>query len=331
MSLMKINLSEIIQNFLVVKEKCQENDIDLAVVTKCCCGDRNIIQPLIDAGVETIAEYHPEHFHGIEGEVQKMILHSSHSLLRGDFVCDFIFISELETLKKYSGSRLAKQSQVIIPVEMGDLRDGVPPEELADFLNSALNENIEISGFSANFGCFQATKPRVDWFNDFVQCAESEYPRRFRPGLLSIGGTSVWSLFHNKLLPDKINQLRIGEGIFLGYDPALKREIPGLSRETFKLSGEIIEIKRKKGHRARHNGLRRQAVIDFGYSSIRGDGLRCAREGAEIIGSSQDVTVIDITHTNAPVSVGDHLDFYPGYESLVRAMISPYIEKEYIF
>ncbi len=55
------------------------------------------------------------------------------------------------------------------------------------------------------------------------------------------------------------------------------------------------------------------------------------QEGVEIIGSSQDVTVIDITNASTSVSIGDHLEFSLRYESLVRAMISPYIEKVYVY
>jgi predicted amino acid racemase len=327
-----INLDKIIQNFRLVKKICQDNHIELVVVTKCCCGDNKIIQALIDAGADIIAESQSQNFSIIGKPIKKMLLHSSLSALENDFTCDFIFISELEILKKYSQSSLAKQAAVIIPLEMGDMRDGVLPEELVYFLNKALVENVQIAGFSANFGCFQAKEPKVDWFNNFIQCVEKvEYQCGFKPALLSIGGTSIWSLFYNNLLPKKINPLRIGEGIFFGYDPALKQEIPSLSQETFKLKGEILEIKNKKDHEGQDNEFRQRAIIDFGYASTLTNGLRSTQEGVEIIGSSQDITVIDITNANTSISIGDHLEFSLRYESLVRAMISPYIEKLYVY
>jgi ornithine racemase len=325
-----INLDKIIQNYCTVKQICQHNHLELVVVTK-CCGDNKIIQAIIDAGADIIAESQPKNFQGISKTVKKMLLHSSLSALDNHFSCDFIFISELEILKKYSQSPLSKQSQVIIPIEMGDMRDGVLPEELVDFVNKALVENVQIAGFSANF-CFQATEPKVDWFNNSVQCAEKvEYQCRFKPALLSIGGTSIWRRFYNRLLPQKITQLRLGEGIFLGYDPALKQEIPSLSQETFKLKGEILEIKEKKDHEGKDNGFRQRAIIDFGYALTLTNGLRSTQKGIDIIGSSQDITVVDITEASTSFSIGDHIEFYLRYESLVRAMNSPYIEKVYVY
>jgi ornithine racemase len=327
-----INIDKIVQNFLTVNQICQDNHLELVVVTKCCSGDAKIIQPLIDAGVNIIAESQAQNLTKTGKPVKKMLLHASLSGLETDLNCDFIFISDLKILKKYSQSPLAKQSQVIIPLEIGDMREGVLPEELVDFVKKALVEKVQIAGFSANLGCFNATKPKLDWFNHFIQCVEKvEYLCGFKPALLSIGGTSIWSLFQYQPLPKKINQLRIGEGIFLGYDPALQQKIPNLSHETFKLKGEILEIKAQKNPHSQDKELQQHAIIDFGYASTLTSGLQSLEKGIEIIGSSQDVTVVDMTEASTSFSIGEHVEFLLTYESLVMAMISPYVEKVYTY
>jgi predicted amino acid racemase len=77
MAKIKINLTKIAQNFHRVTQICQNNNIELVVVTKCCCGNKKIIQHLIDAGAKIIAEFQPRNFTGIAREVKKVILHSS--------------------------------------------------------------------------------------------------------------------------------------------------------------------------------------------------------------------------------------------------------------
>ncbi len=327
-----INLDKIIQNFRIAQKICQDNHIELVVVTKGCGGDNKIIQAIIDAGADVIAEFKPQNFQGVRKKVKKMLLCSSLSGLENHLTCDFIFISELEILKKYSQHPLSKQSQVIIPLEMGDMRDGIPPEELVSFLNKALVENVQIAGFSASFGCFQSTELKVDWFDNFIQCVEkAEHQCRFKPAILSIGGTGIWNLFYKGFLPNKINQLRIGTGIFLGYDTISNQVISCFNQETFRLEGEILEIKDKKDHNYPDKGLRKRAVIDFGYTSIFTNGFRSVQEGIEIISSSQDITVVDITEASTSFSIGDSIEFFLMYESLVRAMISPYLDKVYVY
>jgi predicted amino acid racemase len=327
MAKININLTKIAQNFQVVNQICQNNHLELVVVTKSCCGDKRIIQCLIDAGAKIIAEFQPQNFTGITREVEKIVLYSSLSLLEQDFSCDFIYITDLKILDKYSQLPLSKQSQVIIPIELGDMREGILPEDLIPFLKQAIaKKNVRIAGLSANFGCVEVVKPKIDYFNAFIDCIkEVEYQMGFEFAQVLIGGTSSWNLLCDRILPKKINRLRIGEGILLGYSSALQIEIPDLAQDTFILEGEILEISTKK------KPSQRRAIIDFGYTSTLAVGLRSKLPGIEMIASNQDITVIDITHANVPLATGDSIEFLLTYESLLRAMISPYIEKVYVY
>ena len=330
MARIRINLTKIVQNFHIVQKICQDNKIELAVVTKCCCGDQKIIQYLIEAGMEIIAESQPKNLQGIGSKVKKIMLHSSLSSLEKKFICDFIYIADQEILKKYCRSSLSKQSQVIIPIELGDMRDGILPNEIIPFLKeAAITKNVRIAGFSANFGCFKANEPTMNWFNSFIECVkEVEYQVGFKPILLSIGGTVILNLLRNDICPAEINQLRIGTGIFLGYDPTLEVEIPYLNQDTFILEGEILEINNNKNN----DFYQKRAIIDFGYASASlAIGLRSVLQGVEIIGLSQDVTIVDITNTNVPLFIGDSIEFFLTYHPLIRAMISPYVDKVYVF
>ncbi len=50
----------------------------------------------------------------------------------------------------------------------------------------------------------------------------------------------------------------------------------------------------------------------------------------EVVGASQDLTVIDVTDSDSRLSVGDDVRFIMNYKSLAMAMICPYLEKQYV-
>jgi len=155
------------------------------------------------------------------------------------------------------------------------------------------------------------------------------------------GGSSIHlRMVAQHRLPARINQLRIGEGILLGSDPADSRPIPGTSQDAFTLSAEVIEVKWKptlmRGESA--DSLRPRysahevpvpqchAIVAVGTQDVRIEGLRPNTLGVRIIGASSDHLVLDVT--DRPVKVGDELGFDLRYPGLMTAMASPYVKKE---
>lgn len=241
-----VHLDNIVKNLKIAKTMCKECGAELIVVTKCCGSDSVILNHLIENGADMIAESHPGNYKNINDSITKTCLLTRLSALKEKIPCDYLFISELEILKKLSNSPFSKIYQVIIPVEVGDMREGVPPEQMILFMNQAMKiKNINIAGFSANFGCFTELSPdagRVDSFVRFINHIAETVD--FHPKILSIGGSSLWPLLKANKIPEQINQIRIGEAIFLGKDPGLNCPIQELCQDTFILESEIIEIKK---------------------------------------------------------------------------------------
>ncbi len=328
-----INLNKIAHNLETASALCKKCGVELVVVTKCCGPDNVILKHIIEAGARSIAESRPCNYRGAGNNVKRILLLTPLSVLNEPLFCDFIYVTELKILEKLSESYLSRQCQVIIPVEMGEFREGVPPDQLIPFMKKALVlKNIKIAGFSANFGCFREFTPDFDTINSFVECIkQAAYELNFWPDIVAIGGSSVWSLLKNNNIPKEVRHVRLGEAIFLGNDPGLKIKINGFWHDAFILENEIIEIKDKNtGTGSEFEKVRKRAVLDIGYTSCQYTGLFPIQSGIEIIGSSQDYTVIDITDAEECLCIGDSVSFFMNYKTLSMAMINPYLEKKYI-
>jgi predicted amino acid racemase len=216
---------------------------------------------------------------------------------------------------------------------MGDLREGVPQDQIISFMQEALRAGyIKIAGFSANWGCMKWVPPDIRKIENFIKCVRKiSETLNFYPQIISAGGSTVWSLLQDNFIPSEINQIRLGETIFLGYDPGLKSNIVHLYQDAFVLESELIEIKDKNIQEdfAVPGRIRKRAVLDFGYTSCPYTGLTPIQKGVELVGASQEHTVADISDAQYRFSVGDSLKFLMNYGALSRAMASPYLEKIY--
>lgn len=334
-----INADKIVRNFGYAKYLCDKHSRELVVVTKCCASDMFIVNHLIDAGALSIADSHISRLKNIGKNAVITALQVSLSSLDMILSCDYAHITELTILQNISKCSLSDHCRIILPVEAGDLREGIPPNHLISFMKSAVTiPDIHIAGFSINFGCMQWCPPDIDAIRSFVRyIGQISDALNFQPEILSLGGSTVWSLLEKNLIPHEINQIRLGETIFLGYDPGQKLYVENLYKDALVLEGEIIEIKDKEVNqnffsdniRRPHCRIRKRAVLDFGYTSCHYTGLTPLRKGIGLVGSSQDHTVIDITDSECQFSVGDHVEFLMDYKSLCGVMISPYIKKIY--
>lgn len=348
MTTLKIDLLKIRENIETALTLCHQCNLDLAVVTKCCGADNTIIRHVIDSGVCSIAESHPFNYRYIESEVGRIGLQVSISSLDEDIPCDTIYISDFIALKKLAKSSFANKYKIVIPIETGDMREGVPPDELSEFMKKAFAvKKLRIVGFSSNYCCLNHTPPsleKLDWFVEYIQHISKDFI--YTPHIISIGGSSLWSLMVRNEIPDNINQIRMGESIFLGLDPATKTNIDTLHQGAFVLEGEILEIRDKRipqnyentirpenldsNMGSKSSRLRKRAVLDFGYTTCQISGLVPEQTGVNIVGSSQDLTVIDVTDTQTCFKAGDFVRFFLKYEALSMAMINPYIKKCYV-
>lgn len=175
--------------------------------------------------------------------------------------------------------------------------------------------------------------------SELVTLLEAEFQLSLE--IISGGNSANYEWY--KSTPDlgRVNNLRLGESILLGCESVNRKAIPGLHTRAFQLIAEVIESKQKPsfpfgeiGHDAFGNvpkfqdrGIRQRAIVALGRQDVLVSGLQ-ANDRLEIIGSSSDHIILDSKNHN--LQVGDEVTFNLDYGSLLAAMTSPFIRKQFV-
>jgi predicted amino acid racemase len=135
-------------------------------------------------------------------------------------------------------------------------------------------------------------------------------------------------------MPERINMLRVGEGVILGrdLDRYFDYDLSSLHQDVMTLKAEIIEVKDKPSHPIGEmgidafghlptypdRGIRRRALLGLGKVDYADTSyLEPLEENIEILGASSDHTILDIEDNVNNLSVGDVLKFKVGYSVMV--------------
>jgi ornithine racemase len=239
-----------------------------------------------------------------------------------------------------SASQRKRMHDVVLMVELGDLREGITLADAPEAVRAALgHSNLRLVGLGANLACQNGVIPddrNMGILSGLVRDVEALHGISLE---VVSGGNSAnlnWAL--NTHDAGRIDELRLGEAILLGVDPLHRKPIPGLHTDAFTLIAEVIEVAVKPaqpwgdraqaafGHAPARIGTTtvRQAILALGRQDVDPDGLR-PPDGITILGMSSDHLIVDLGDHSAVV--GDEIDFGVGYGALVRAMTSPFVSK----
>ncbi|MGB9858099.1 MAG: alanine/ornithine racemase family PLP-dependent enzyme [Dictyoglomaceae bacterium] len=350
--LLEINLSSIFHNARLIVKEALRYGINIDGVTKVTLGDSKIAKLLLKAGVRGISDSRIESIRkmkeeGINAEFTLLRLPSLSEIQEVLCWTEISLNSELKILEElnFYAERIKRKHKVIIMVEMGDLREGIwRKEELEYTIERVLKmNNIELFGIGTNFTCFGGVIPTEEKLKEFVEIVENlERKFSFSFPIISGGNSSSLPLLFEGKIPSRINHLRIGEAIMLGKDTAYRNPIRGGRTDTFKIYGEVIEVKEKPsvpwgvinesafGYKPvfKNRGVRRRAILNLGRQDIDPNGLFPEIEGIEILSASSDHLILDLGE-HEEIKVGDVLGFYLSYSSLLQAFTSPFVKKVY--
>jgi predicted amino acid racemase len=226
---------------------------------------------------------------------------------------------------------------VVLMVELGDLREGVLPDDLVGLARHARDlPGLVLRGIGTNLACRSGVVPDADNMARLsALAADVEDELGVHLSTVS-GGNSAnlrWALGGGDL--GRVDDLRLGEAILLGVDPLDRQPIAGLHQDAFSLVAEVIESKRKPtvawGQRAqtafaehpaeRAPGTVAQSILAVGRQDVDPLDLE-PPPGATIAASSSDHLVVETEELLAP---GTELAFRPGYAALLRAATSPFV------
>ncbi len=318
-------------------------------VSKATLGDPLIAEAMIQGGVKFIADSRLENIKKMKSagiSTQFVLLRTA--LSQAEAVIRNVDISlntELETVRKLSHYAIANGTlhQIILMVEMGDLREGILPCDLSQFIKKTLDlPNIKIVGIGCNLACYGGIKPdnqKMNELSELVDIIEKEF--QINLDIVSGGNSANYEWYKATQKVGRINNLRLGESILLGCETIHRKAIPGLHTSAFNLIAEVIESKEKPslpfGEICQNafgtvptfldRGIRRRVIIALGRQDVLVSSLS-PNNNLKILGASSDHVVLD--SNNYDCKVGSEVKFKLDYGGLLSAMTSPFITKQFI-
>lgn len=354
MASLYIQASSIIRNTEHFISLALQNDVSLTAVTKFCLSNATIVQNLINTGITSIADSNMTNFKNVK-TLKK--LHLGKNLrttliktrvsdiekitnLPLDFCPDRVFTSDSIILDEIRKLVPERRMEIVLIVEVGDMKEGIEPQDILPLVREY--SDLSIIGVSANFSCMSGKRPDLESITLLSSIAQKiMIEKNLEKPFVSVGGTVIYNLLKNGSLKGLVSEIRIGEGIFFGYDSSSGCAIPQLIDSAFTLKGEIIEVKAKKivlpenkcynsfGENgvSRKTGKRICAVLDFGVLGCSSSHFYILETGMEIAGQTFDYTVVDITDCSKRYKTGEYIDFRIFYTGASQAFLNPYVEK----
>ena len=349
---LEIDLDKIYHNAHELVTRLAERGISITGVAKATLGSAEIANTLVRAGVNTLGDSRIENIKAMRlAERDVLMKDVSMLLIRSPMLsqvkqvvkyADMSFNTEIEVIKKLSfeAQKQGRIHQILLMVELGDLREGIMPEDLIDTVHEVLSlPNIRLKGIGTNLACRSGVSPdatNMALLSELVNKVEATFDLTLD---MVSGGNSAniqWALSDAET--GRINNLRLGEALWLGCETLHRRPIDGLHTNAITLVAEVIESKIKPskpwgdiaqtafGEAASviDRGTVRQAILAIGIQDIDPFGLQ-APAGIEILGASSDHLIVE--SANEDLFVGQEIAFQINYSALVRVMTSPFVTK----
>ena len=343
----EIDLGKIQANARYLVRRLAARGISVTGVTKAVSGHPDIAVAMLDGGVAGLADARIKNVVRMRTEgitcpismIRAPMLTETEDVIQ---YCDGSYNTEMDTILKVgAAAKLQSTSHdVILMVEMGDMREGILPENLTDFATRVTaTPGVALRGVAANFACLGNLAPTAG-----DMAALSRLATRVEGAcgpfleLVSGGGSANLPWVLGEGSTGRINNLRLGEAILLGTDPVTGHPISRLHNDAFALFAEVVETRDKPSSippvsiapkrgmlkLVRCDDLRARTVLAVGQQDTDTSGLTFP-SGIMLIGATSDHTVVDTT--KSVVSVGSEMKMGMNYSALMRAMSAPDVVK----
>ncbi|MCF7824691.1 MAG: alanine racemase [Candidatus Marinimicrobia bacterium] len=343
----EMTLEKIAHNARALVALYGSKGIDVIGVTKVVCGNPYIAKVLTKSGIRILADSRIENIKKMRNagiEAQFLLLRTP-SLSHCEAVVkysDMSLNSELTIIEKLSAYAVEydKSHKIILMLELGDLREGLMPADLDHTIEQILKmDGIMLTGIGANLACFGGVKPDAEKMNLLSSIAvDIEDKFGLQLEFVSGGNSANYDWFMSTSDVGRINNLRLGESIYLGCETLSRKPIPGLYTDAMTLVTEVIESKIKPslpyGTIAQDafgnitqfvdQGEIRRAILGIGLQDVNVSGLT-PRIDVEILGASSDHIIVNAK--DEELKVGDELEFDLNYAALLAVMTSRYVNK----
>ena len=343
----EIELDKLMHNARKLTALYGSKGIHVTAVTKGVCGSLGIASALLDSGIRSFGDSHIANIqkmreNGIDAqfilirspmpsEVERVVEHA-----------DMSFNTEISVIRLLANqaTKRGKIHRVILMIELGDLREGILPSNIESVVKETIGlRGIKLAGVGTNLACFGGVRPSEANMRELSAIA-GNLQRKFGINfeVVSGGNSANYQWFVSAPDIGLVNHLRIGEAILLGRDTLTREQIPDLYIDAFTLVAEVIELKTKPsrpygeiaqdafGHIPifEDKGDMRRAILALGRQDVDVSAIK-PRIKANVLGASSDHLILDVGDSD--LEIGAEVRFDVGYSALLRAMMSPYVEK----
>jgi predicted amino acid racemase len=344
---LEIDIGKIHHNARILVEKLAKRGISVTGVTKATLGSGEIAETLLRAGVSALGESRIENIEALRrGHVSAPIhLIRSPMLSQVERIVDCVNVSfntEIEVIKKLSreAQKTDRVHGVVLMVELGDLREGIMPEDLIETVRETLRlPNIQLKGIGTNLACRCGVSPDASNMAELSALAdliETTFDQDLE--IVSGGNSANLEWAFSGADTGRVNNLRLGEAILLGCETLYRQPIKGLYTDALTLVAEVIESGIKPSQPSGtiaqsafgeappiiDRGQVAQSILAVGRQDIDPNGL-LPPTGIEIMGASSDHLVL--VSDSSKLQVGSEVMFQLNYSALVHAMTSPFVAK----
>ena len=340
----------------VAKIAKEQGGCSLMIVTKALCADEKVVEmiashPAVDYLADSRVQNIKKNYETIKANGKQSVLLRLPMASEIEEVVKYVdisFNSEMATLEMLD-AEAAKQGKVhkaVLMIDVGDLREGIFFQNEEEIIETAkkINDmaNVELYGVGVNLTCYGAIIPKNDNLSiicDFA--AKIEEATGTKLTMISGGNSSSIYLVGKGELPEKINNLRLGEAFLLGNDTAYGERLEGTVDDALTVEAQIVELKEKPslpigevgvdafGQKPYYEdrGIIKRAIIGIGQQDMTADSMYPIDERIDVLGASSDHMLLDVT--KADYKVGDIVSFKLGYGSVLKAATSAYVAKAY--
>lgn len=348
-----IALDKIAHNARTITGLCRDHGITVTGVTKGVCGQPQIAMAMLRGGVGGIGESRLENIARLRAagvgapmmQLRLPPLSGAGEIVAGTDISLNSELSVLAALSEAAQSR-GRVHEVIVMVDLGDLREGVMPGALPELVEKALRlPGIRIVGLGTNLTCLSGVVPSADNMARLVDLAET-VERDFGAPLRWISGvnSSGLDLIAAGRMPGRVNHARIGEAILLGHETIHRKAWPDTFQDAFVLHAEILELQVKtpappglrgqdafgRTPAAEDRGTRLRALLNIGRADLGAGALAPLDPGISVLGTSSDYLAVEVGDAAGALRVGGELRFVPNYGALLAAMTSEYVKKRLV-
>lgn len=348
-----IDLGKLRHNISVLQAICRDAGLQVVWVTKGCHSYPAVIGLLGEMGAEIIGDAYVQNFQSIlgafPGELMMICFPTLSQTAEAVAGADTNLISCADHAAALSRAAqvVGQKQQVILMVDVGNLREGVMPHRILPVVKKILAlPGIELAGLGTSVGCFGGYCVGLKDMETLLRIAEeTEESVNIKLPVISVAsGTMILDLIREGKIPEGINQVRIGAGFLVGEKPPTKEPIAQLDQGAFILRTEIVERMRKPSLPGTQTGRdafgrtisfedfgdRSKALLNIGVVDVDVYDLTPITSGVRIVGASSNYTICDVTDCTEKLEVGRHLDFRMGYSAMSKAMASKYTQKTVI-